>query len=175
LTDLTHVSTVTARTAGNVVASASLLRAKHSSNPFMHQRHTVLIVDDADLVRRTANRMLTKGGYRVLEAADGDEALSVLSTRGVKVDLVLLDVVLPGKDGVALYADICARWPEMPIVFISAYSAEILVTYGQEDLSVPFLAKPFTYEQITSKVRAVIEQRIHCREPRTSGPQPMKS
>jgi CheY-like chemotaxis protein len=100
----------------------------------MHQRHTVLIVDDADLVRRTANRMLTKGGYRVLEAADGDEALSVLSTPGVKVDLVLLDVVLPGTDGVALYADICARWPEMPIVFVSAYSAEVLVTYGQEDL-----------------------------------------
>jgi DNA-binding response OmpR family regulator len=141
----------------------------------MHQRHIVLVVDDVDLVRRTANRMLTKGGYRVLEAADGDEALSVLSTPGVRVDLVLLDVVLPGKDGVALYADICARWPEMPIVFMSGHSAEILVAYGQEDLSVPFLAKPFTYLQITSKVRAVIEQRIHCREPRTSGPQPMKS
>ena len=92
----------------------------------------------------------------MLEAADGDEALSVLSTPGVKVDLVLLDVVLPGTDGVALYADICARWPETPIVFMSAYSAEILVTYGQEDLSVPFLAKPFTYQQITSKVRDVI-------------------
>ncbi len=141
----------------------------------MHQPHTVLIVDDADLVRRTANRMLTKAGYRVLEAAGADEAVGVLSRPGVKVALVLLDVVLPGKDGVALYADICARWPEMPTVFISAYSAEILVTYGQEDLSVPFLAKPFTYQQITSKVRAVIERRSHGREPRMSGPQPLKS
>ena len=152
-----------------------IVKSRDSEHLFMHQRHSVLIVDDADLVRRTANRMLTKGGYRVLEAADGDEALSVLSTPGVKVDLVLLDVVLPGTNGVALYADICARWPEMPIVFMSAYSAEILVTYGQEDLSVPFLAKPFTYRQITSKVRDVIEQRIHCREPRTSGPQPIES
>jgi len=48
-----------------------------------------------------------------------------LSTPRVRVDLVLLDVVLPGKDGVALYADICARWPEMPIVFMSGHSAEI--------------------------------------------------
>jgi len=86
----------------------------------------------------------------VLEAAGADEAHGVLSTPGVKADLVLLDVVLPGTNGVALYADICARWPETPIVFMSAYSAEILVTYGQEDLSVPFLAKPFTYRQITS-------------------------
>jgi two-component system cell cycle sensor histidine kinase/response regulator CckA len=141
----------------------------------MAEPYTVLVVDDVDVVRHTANRILTKEGYLVLEAADADEALAVLSARRAKVDLVLLDVVLPDSDGVALYADICARWPRIPVVFMSAYAAEILVARGQEDLTVPFLAKPFTREQLTTKVGAAIERRRSPREPRTSGPQPMRT
>jgi len=62
-------------------------------------RHTVLIVASAPLVRRITNRILTEEGYRVLEAADADEALAVLGIPTANVDLVLLDVVLPGQTG----------------------------------------------------------------------------
>jgi len=141
----------------------------------MKRPNTILVVDDLDVVRRIANRMLTKAGYRVLEAANAHDALAVLRTQGVKVDLVLLDVVLPNKDGVALYADICVRWPRLPVVFMSAYPAEVLVTYGQDDLTVPFLAKPFSYEEITSKVRMAISQRARSHAPRISGPGPMRT
>jgi two-component system cell cycle sensor histidine kinase/response regulator CckA len=135
---------------------------------------TILVVDDVDLVRRIANRMLTREGYRVLEAADADEALGLLSKPGVKVDLVLLDVILPKRDGVALYADICVRWPGIPVVFMSAHPAEILAASGQEDLTVPFLAKPFTSLEITSKLRDAITKRVPPWRRRTSGPQSLK-
>ena len=80
------------------------------------QSYTVLVVDKADLVRRTTNRILTKEGYRVLEAADAKEALMVLAMPQAHVDLVLVDAVLPGDDGVALCAGISARWPHVHVV-----------------------------------------------------------
>ena len=135
---------------------------------------TILVVDDVDLVRRIANRMLTREGYRVLEAADADEALGLLSKLGGNVDLVLLDVILPNGDGVALYADICVRWSGIPVLFMSAHPAEILAAWGQEDLTVPFLAKPFTSQEITSKVRAAITKSVPPWRRRTSGPQSLK-
>jgi two-component system cell cycle sensor histidine kinase/response regulator CckA len=132
-------------------------------------RHTVLIVEDTRVVRRMANRILTEEGYRVLEAADAEEAIAVLEMPQAQVDLVLLDVVLPEKDGVALYADICARWPCTAVLFMSAYAAEILAARGQEDLTVPFLAKPFTPEELVTKVGATIERR---RSPRSASRDP---
>jgi two-component system, cell cycle sensor histidine kinase and response regulator CckA len=135
---------------------------------------TILVVDDVDLVRRIANRMLTREGYRVLEAADADEALGLLSKLGGNVDLVLLDVILADNDGVALYADIRVRWPGIPVVFMSAHAAEILAAWGQEDLTVPFLAKPFTSQEITSKVRAAITKSVPPWPRRTSGAQSLK-
>ncbi len=137
------------------------------------QPHTVLVVDDVDVVRRTASRILTKEGYRVLEAADTEEALTFLAMPQAKVDLVLLDVVLPGKDGVALYAEICIHWPEVAVLFMSAYAAEILAVRGQEDLTVPFLAKPFTCRDLVTKVGAAIERRgASRRKTRRHTPQP---
>jgi CheY-like chemotaxis protein len=159
---------------GETVADPAALFRPVSPGSFMGQPHTVLIIDDVDLVRRTTNRMFAKDGYRVLEAADADEALGVLSTPGVRVVLVLLDVVLPNKDGVRLYADICVRWPEIPVVFMSAYSAEILVNLGQEDLSVPFLPKPFTCHQLASRVRAALERHTRIGDHRPSAPHAMR-
>jgi DNA-binding response OmpR family regulator len=114
--------------------------------------------------------MLSKHGYRVREAADADEALGILRTPGLKIDVVLLDVVLPKKDGVRLYADLCVRWPRIPVVFMSAYCAEILVDLGQEDLTLPFLAKPFTIKQLGFKVRAAINLRRRRQDLRPSEP-----
>jgi two-component system cell cycle sensor histidine kinase/response regulator CckA len=137
------------------------------------QPYTVLVVDDVDVVRRTANRILAKEGYRVLEAADAEEALAFLAMPQSKVDLVLLDVVLPEKDGVALYAEICVHWPGVAVLFMSAYAAEILAARGQEDLTVPFLAKPFTYYDLVTKVGAAIERRrTSRRKTRRHTPQP---
>ena len=132
-----------------------------------HSEYTILIVEDSDVVRHVAQRVLSRRGYRVLEAADADEALEHLARSTTPVDLVLMDVVLPERDGVALYADICARRPNLPVVFMSAFPAEILAARGHSDLTAPFLAKPFTPATLLTKVRAAIEARRTSRSAST--------
>src|SRR5438067_1713025 len=94
--------------------------------------------------RRVAFRLLTEEGYRVLEADGSEEALDVLRLAHDRVDLVLLDVVMPRCDGVTLGIEILARWPGQRLLYMSAHPAEVLVQHGLKDLDVPFLAKPYT-------------------------------
>ena len=117
---------------------------------------TVLVVDDLRLARRIATRILSEEGYRVLEADGADEALEVLSEARGRVDLVLLDVVMPKSDGVALTKSIRAEWPDQRLLYMSAHPAEILARHGLEDLDVPFLAKPFTQVELLTKVKSAL-------------------
>jgi two-component system, cell cycle sensor histidine kinase and response regulator CckA len=114
------------------------------------------VVDDERIARRVAFRILSEQGYRVFEAADADEALHVLTHARGWVDLVVLDVVMPGSDGVELAATILSEWPDQHILFMSAHSAEVLARHGLADLKVPFLAKPYTRNEVLAKVRAVL-------------------
>jgi two-component system cell cycle sensor histidine kinase/response regulator CckA len=113
---------------------------------------TVLVVDDIRLARRIAVRILSEEGYRVLEADGADEALEVLSEARGRVDLVVLDVVMPKGDGVALTKSISAEWPDQRLLYMSAHPAEILARHGLEDLNVPFLAKPYTRVELLAMV-----------------------
>jgi CheY-like chemotaxis protein len=117
---------------------------------------TVLVVDDILLARRIASRILSEEGYRVLEADGADEALEVLSEARGRVDLVLLDVVMPRGDGVALAKAIRADWPAQQLLYMSAYPAEIMARHGLKDLNVPFLAKPFTRVELLTKVKSAL-------------------
>jgi two-component system, cell cycle sensor histidine kinase and response regulator CckA len=117
---------------------------------------TVLVVDDIRLARQVAARILGEEGYRVLEADGADEALEVLSEARGRVDLVLLDVVMPTVDGVALTNSIRADWPDQRLLYMSAHPAEILARHGLKDLNVPFLAKPYTRDELLTKVKATL-------------------
>jgi DNA-binding response OmpR family regulator len=117
---------------------------------------TVLVVDDVRLARRIAVRILSEEGYRVLEADGADEALEALSEARGRVDLVLLDVVMPGSDGVELTKSIRAEWPEQRLLYMSGHPAEILARHGLEDLNVPFLAKPYTRSELLAKVTSAL-------------------
>lgn len=117
---------------------------------------TVLVVDDIRLARRIAARILSEEGYRVLEADGADEALEVLSEARGRVDLVMLDVVMPKRDGVALTKSIRAEWPDQRLLYMSAHPAEIMARHGLKDLNVPFLAKPYTRTELLAKVRSAL-------------------
>lgn len=117
---------------------------------------TVLVVDDVRLARRIAVRILSEEGYRVLEADGADEALEVLSEARGRVDLVLLDVVMPNGDGVDLTKSIRAEWPDQRLLYMSGHPAEILARHGLKDLNVPFLAKPYTRTEMLTRVRAAL-------------------
>ena len=134
------------------------------SFPFPRPATTVLVVDDQRFARRVAYRVLSESGYRVLEAEDGEEALGALSIAGGRVDLVMIDVVMPGMDGVELAARIWEGWPHMRVLFTSGHAAEILMRHGLSYLDVPFLAKPFTRDECLAKVREALERRHTPRE-----------
>jgi two-component system cell cycle sensor histidine kinase/response regulator CckA len=112
----------------------------------------ILVVDDEPVARRVAFRILSEQGFRVFEADRRDEVLQVLREARGRVDLVMLDVVMPATDGVALAREILAEWPDQRILFMSAHPAQILAQHGLRDLNVPFLAKPYTRTEVLAKV-----------------------
>jgi DNA-binding response OmpR family regulator len=117
------------------------------------------VVDDQHFARRVAYRVLSEAGYRVLEAEDGEEALDALYSARARVDLVMIDVVMPKIDGVELAARIQEQWPEKGILFMSGHAAEVLAQHGLIYLDVPFLAKPFTRDEALAKVREALDRR----------------
>jgi len=117
---------------------------------------TILVVDDEQISRRVAYRILSEEGYRVLEAECGPEALDVLSQARGRVDLLMVDVVMPECDGVELAKLVLEEWPEQRILYMSAHPAEVLVRHGLESLDVPFLAKPYTRNEALAKVREAL-------------------
>jgi two-component system cell cycle sensor histidine kinase/response regulator CckA len=99
-----------------------------------------------------AHRLLSEWGFRVFEAESGEEALEVLETARAGVQLVIVDVIMPLADGVQVTRAIQERWPGQRILFMSAHPAEVLARYGLTELNVPFLAKPFTRDELLTKV-----------------------
>jgi DNA-binding response OmpR family regulator len=120
---------------------------------------TILVVDDERVARRLLYRALTEEGYRVFEAASAEEALSVLELANRYVHLIMLDVVMPVVDGVQLGRRILSRWPSLPLLYMSAHPAEILVQHGLDDAQVHFLAKPYTHDELIGKVESAIDRR----------------
>jgi two-component system, cell cycle sensor histidine kinase and response regulator CckA len=117
------------------------------------------VVDDERISRRVAYRILSEEGYRVLEADSGPEALDVLDQARGRIDLVMVDVVMPGCDGVELGRQVLEQWPDQHILYMSAHPAEVLVRHGLPSLDVPFLAKPYTRGEALAKVKEALERR----------------
>jgi two-component system, cell cycle sensor histidine kinase and response regulator CckA len=123
-----------------------------SSLPDVRSAPSILVIDDQATVRRMAHRLLSEWGFRVFEAESGEEALEVLETAKAGIQLVIVDVVMPSQDGVQVTRRICERWPEQRILYMSAHPAEVLAEHGLAELSIPFLAKPFTRDELLTKV-----------------------
>jgi two-component system cell cycle sensor histidine kinase/response regulator CckA len=123
-----------------------------ASLPDARSAPSILVIDDQATVRRMAHRLLNEWGFRVFEAESGEEAMEVLETAKGGIQLVIVDVVMPSQDGVQVTRRICQRWPEQRILYMSAHPAEVLAAHGLAELSVPFLAKPFTRDELMTKV-----------------------
>ena len=117
----------------------------------------ILVVDDEAMVRRFAARILTEGGYAVVEAGDGAEALDLVIRESLQLDLVLTDVMMPRLSGVELLEHLSVVAPSLPVVLMSGFSAGDLTTRG---ISVPcgLLSKPFPPDRLLDEVRRCLEQ-----------------
>jgi two-component system cell cycle sensor histidine kinase/response regulator CckA len=122
-------------------------------------QQVVLVVDDEQGLRDLACRTLRADGYRTLEASHGAEALEIMETAGEPVDLLVTDVVMPGMDGRELGRRVAQRWPDIPILYISAYEVNDIFRRGSPRSSAPFLQKPFPLDGFLSTVRGLLRTR----------------
>ena len=112
---------------------------------------TVLLVEDEPMVRSVAERALTRHGYTVICADNGEDALEVLG-RGEQIDLLISDVVMPGMDGPTMVREARKTWPDLKILFMSGYAEEQL--RNSIDIEhVNFLPKPFSVTQLAEAAR----------------------
>ena len=117
--------------------------------------YTVLVVDDEEAVRLLAIRMLTWSGYQAIEARHGREALAAIEQHTGPVHLVLTDIKMPGMNGRELGRFVEERWPGVPILYMSGFASEVF-RGGLLERGAPFLAKPFTQEDLVAKVRSLL-------------------
>ena len=140
----------------NGLKAAQLLRALHAEIPFILVSGTV--GEDEPAVRRLVRSVFERHGYQVIEAESGKAALALWRENGVKIDLMLTDMVMPdGITGLMLAQQLRQEQPELKIIFSSGYSPEL----GAQNLSLPagshYLQKPFNPQVLLQTVRDCLD------------------
>jgi len=124
---------------------------------------TILLVEDAELVRNLARQVLEGAGYRVLEAANAEAAIDLCERiNGDRIDLLLTDVIMPGMSGNEMSRVILAKHPGMPVLYMSGYTDDAIVQHGVLEAGINFLQKPFTPGALAMKVREVLDNGHDC-------------
>ena len=143
---------------------------EHATSPAIQAERepaTILVVDDEAAVRAVTCDMLLELGYSVVEAASGPDALRVWRTHPHPIDLLLIDVALPGMHGLELGERVRAMSPAMKILYMSGHVNANTIRERLCDAGAGFLEKPFTVATLMDKVRAALERS------RGSGPSPV--
>lgn len=120
---------------------------------------TILLVEDETDVRALARQFLDSRGYRVLEAKDGSEALTISGGHSGNIDLLVTDVVMPKMSGRELAEKLAPIRPHMRVLYVSGYTAEAIGHHGILDPGTEFLQKPFSREILARKLREVLDKR----------------
>lgn len=120
---------------------------------------TILLVEDADWVRKLARQLLERAGYRVVEASGAEEAIRIIdtSTNGTKIDLVLTDVIMPGMSGNDMSKQLLTKRPDLPVLYMSGYTDDAIVQHGVLEPGINFIQKPFSPDALALKVREVLD------------------
>jgi CheY-like chemotaxis protein len=126
------------------------------SEPPINWQHTVLVVDDEDIVRAVVARSLRDDGYRVLEASHGAAAIGLLELQVHAVDLVICDLVMPILGGREVSGWMKEHRPEVPLLFISGYPRAYLEAHHLYDPTVPMLRKPFLPSRLLETVEELL-------------------
>jgi two-component system cell cycle sensor histidine kinase/response regulator CckA len=132
-------------------------KARRAARPKEHElwgSGTILLVEDEPMVRGVAERALTRHGYTVITADNGEEALEVLD-RGEEIVLLISDVVMPMMDGPTMVREARKTRPDLKILFMSGYAEEQLRNSIDID-NVAFLPKPFSVQELAEATRRAI-------------------
>ena len=119
---------------------------------------TILLVEDEPTILRMAQVMLERKGYSVLSAATPAEAIDLAKAHADKIHLLMSDVVMPEMNGRELAGQITALYPDIRLLFMSGYTADVIAHQGVLDDGVAFIQKPFSMEDMMAKVREVLDK-----------------
>jgi PAS domain S-box-containing protein len=123
-------------------------------------RKTILVVEDDSSVLRFTARCLDHLGHRVLAAETPDAAMRIAREHDGPIDLLLSDVVMPGKNGLEMHQLLCRERPDLPVLFMSGYTSEVIDTQGHLAEGMDLIQKPFTADELDSRIRTVLQQRV---------------
>ncbi len=119
---------------------------------------TILIAEDDAVVRKLVKGILEEHGYTVIEATDGEDAVARFTENKDSVQLLLLDVVMPRKNGKEAYEEIHRIKENVPVLFTSGYTADIINKNGSLEEGMNFITKPVTPQLLLSKVREILDK-----------------
>ena len=119
---------------------------------------TILLVEDEEGVRKLSSYLLTHGGYQVLEAENGQQALEIVAHYQGRIDLLVSDVVMPGMCGPQVAEAVKVVQSGVKVLFQSGYTDDALLRHGVAEAERTFLQKPFTLPDLARKVREVLDK-----------------
>jgi hypothetical protein len=120
----------------------------------------VLLTEDEQDVREIAREFLESGGYKVIEAKDGKEAIKLASEQRGNIDLLVTDMVMPGMTGQELAVHLQKEHPGLAVVFMSGYSEHAATEMANADPTVRLMTKPFSRAAILRTVREILQTRV---------------
>ena len=125
--------------------------------PDATHRETILLVEDAEPLRKLARSILEQHGYSTLTAEHGEAALKLAAEHRKPIDLLLTDVVMPGINGRVLSERLLPQYPHMKVLYMSGYTDSFIAGHGVLEQGIALLHKPFTEEALLAKVRQVLD------------------
>jgi two-component system cell cycle sensor histidine kinase/response regulator CckA len=119
---------------------------------------TVLVVDDEADVLRLVETLLTRSGHKVLTASNGERALEKVRKLGTAPDLLLTDVVMPGLSGPMIADQLHAHYPQMRVLFMSAFEDRQVVRRYVKDPGYHLIPKPFQIDELSARVQEMLDR-----------------
>jgi PAS domain S-box-containing protein len=119
---------------------------------------TILVAEDNVQVREIVTTTLRDFGYQVVEAFDGTDAIEKFHEQAGKIDLLLLDVIMPRKNGKEAYLEIRKTRPEIKAIFMSGYTGDILSRKGISRVGIPMISKPIVIERLLKELRDALDK-----------------
>ena len=116
-----------------------------------------MLVDDEDYLRDLGERLLAKFGYSVLTAPDGETAVQIYREHGMRISLVILDLIMPGRGGISCLEQILRENPLAKVIIASGYSVDGSTKKELELKTKGFVSKPFELNQMLNMVRKTLD------------------
>jgi CheY-like chemotaxis protein len=136
------------------------VKNERTAAPVLLGHETILLVEDESAILNMATMILTRQGYTVLPANTPEQAISLAKENTGEINLLMTDVVMPEMNGRDLAKNLQTLYPQLKILFMSGYTANVIAHHGVLDEKVHFIQKPFSLPDLASKVREVLDETI---------------